>query len=95
MGAKQAKDQDDNSDDDYENDLDREEIDYLLKNTHFNEEEIKQWYSGFMSDYPRGSLDKKEFIDIYKEFYTNGRGDKFCKYVKLLYGRWCKTSLIS
>ena len=28
--------------------LDREEIEYLLANTHFNEEEIKQWFTGFM-----------------------------------------------
>jgi hypothetical protein len=45
MGAKQVKD---NTVERIEDELDIEEIEFLMQNTHFNEEEIKQWFSGFM-----------------------------------------------
>jgi hypothetical protein len=26
----------------------------------------------------KGKLDKKKFIDVYKQFYPHGKADKFC-----------------
>jgi hypothetical protein len=28
----------------------------------------------------KGKLDKKKFIDVYKQFYPHGKADKFCGY---------------
>jgi hypothetical protein len=34
---------------------------------------------GFLRDCPNGKLDKKKFIDVYKQFYPQGKADSFCK----------------
>jgi hypothetical protein len=54
MGAKQGKGDKSDKPEECDEEMDREEITYLLENTHFTEEEIKQWFNGFMTDYPRG-----------------------------------------
>ena len=48
MGAKQGKREYSEKPEDSDEEIDREEIQYLLDNTHFSEDEIKQWYNGFM-----------------------------------------------
>ncbi len=35
----------------------------------------------FQKDCPTGKLNKKKFIDVYKQFYPSGKADKFCEYV--------------
>ncbi|CAF2623028.1 unnamed protein product [Rotaria sp. Silwood2] len=53
----------------------------LLKaNTRYTEQEIQQWHAGFLRDCPNGKLDKKKFIEVYKQFYPQGKADNFCKY---------------
>ncbi|CAF1153606.1 unnamed protein product [Rotaria sp. Silwood1] len=53
----------------------------LLKaNTKFSEQEIRQWHTGFLRDCPTGKLDKKKFMEVYKQFYPSGKADNFCKY---------------
>ena len=42
------------------------QIAFLLKNTTFNREQIKKWHRGFLVDCPKGQLDKKQFITVYK-----------------------------
>lgn len=37
---------------------------------------------GFLRDCPSGKLDKKKFIDVYKQFYPQGKADSFCKSVE-------------
>ena len=32
-------------------------------------------------DCPKGELDKKKFTEVYKEFYPQGKADKFCAQV--------------
>ncbi len=32
-------------------------------------------------DCPNGKLNKKKFIDVYKQFYPSGKAEKFCEYV--------------
>lgn len=63
------------------NELTEEEIDLLLNNTHFNRKQIEEWHTGFIKDCPKGKLDKKKFVEIYKQFYPNGKADKFCGHV--------------
>ncbi|CAF2623017.1 unnamed protein product [Rotaria sp. Silwood2] len=53
----------------------------LLKaNTKYSEAEIRQWHAGFIHDCPTGKLDKKKFVEVYKQFYPQGKADSFCKY---------------
>jgi Ca2+-binding EF-hand superfamily protein len=49
------------------------EIVSLVANTSFTREEIVKWHEGFIKDCPKGSLDKKKFIDVYKVFYPQGK----------------------
>jgi len=58
-----------------------EEFQILLACTSFSREEINQWHSGFIKDCPKGKLDKKRFIEVYKVFYPQGKADKFCSHV--------------
>lgn len=58
--------------------LTEEEIKFLQNNTHFNREQILEWHSGFIKDCPKGKLDKKKFVDVYKQFYPHGKAEKFC-----------------
>lgn len=37
----------------------------LVKNTEFNEHELKQWYKGFLKDCPTGRLNLEEFQQLY------------------------------
>lgn len=37
----------------------------LVKNTEFNEHELKQWYKGFLKDCPSGRLNLEEFQQLY------------------------------
>eukprot|EP00064_Thunnus_orientalis_P020196 superscaffoldBa00005428_g20328 len=46
----------------------------LVKNTEFNEHELKQWYKGFLKDCPTGRLNLEEFQQLYvKEMPHNQR----------------------
>ncbi|CAF4072728.1 unnamed protein product, partial [Rotaria magnacalcarata] len=41
--------------------------------------EIREWHAGFLRDCPNGRLDKKKFVEVYKQFYPHGKADNFCK----------------
>lgn len=74
MGSKKSKPDKKST----KNELTDEEILLLLKNTHFNREQILEWHVGFIKDCPKGKLDKKKFVDVYKQFYPHGKAEKFC-----------------
>uniref|UniRef100_A0A4W6EXM7 Visinin-like protein 1 n=1 Tax=Lates calcarifer TaxID=8187 RepID=A0A4W6EXM7_LATCA len=46
----------------------------LVKNTEFNEHELKQWYKGFLKDCPSGRLNLEEFPAAFITFDKNGDG---------------------
>lgn len=53
----------------------------LLDQTKFTEQELRQWYKGFMKDCPSGKLSKEEFSSIYEKFFPQGNPTAFAKYV--------------
>ncbi|RNA44289.1 neuronal calcium sensor 2-like [Brachionus plicatilis] len=81
MGAKKSKETSSHPKKSDPAELTQEEIQLLLQNTHFNQKQIEEWHSGFIKDCPKGKLDKKKFIDVYKQFYPHGKADKFCGHV--------------
>ncbi|CAF5201357.1 unnamed protein product, partial [Rotaria magnacalcarata] len=32
-------------------------------------------------DCPSGKLNKKKFVEVYKQFYPTGKAEKFCEYI--------------
>lgn len=61
--------------------LSKEDLDFLKKNTNFTEEQIKEWYKGFVQDCPKGHLTKEQFIKVYKDFFPTGSAEGFCEHV--------------
>jgi len=59
----------------------KDDIETLVANTHFSPDQIRAWHVGFIKDCPKGELDKRKFTDVYKEFYPQGKADKFCAQV--------------
>lgn len=60
-----------------------EAMDDLVKNTEFNEHELKQWYKGFLKDCPSGRLNLEEFQQLYVKV-GNCYSLSFCSNVDLL-----------
>ena len=56
-----------------------QDISDLNHQTHFSEEEIKDWYKGFKKDYPHGYLTIDEFKQIYGNFYPGGNASRFAE----------------
>lgn len=42
-----------------------EMLDDLVRSTEFSEQELKQWYKGFLKDCPTGILNLEEFQQLY------------------------------
>lgn len=58
-----------------------DEIEELRTKTYFSEEEIQQWYKGFMKDCPDGKLTLEGFAKIYRQFFPFGDPSKFAAFV--------------
>ncbi|KAI6202872.1 Neuronal calcium sensor 2 [Aphelenchoides besseyi] len=51
--------------------LSKEDLEFLKKNTNFTEEQIKEWYKGFVQDCPKGHLTKEQlFVSMCFEHST-------------------------
>ncbi|CAF5218395.1 unnamed protein product, partial [Rotaria magnacalcarata] len=58
--------------------LTSKQVAMLKANTNYSEREIREWHAGFLRDCPNGRLDKKKFVEVYKQFYPHGKADNFC-----------------
>lgn len=56
-------------------------LDTLLNKTKFTQQDILDWWHGFLSDCPSGSLDKRKFVEVYQYKYPNGKAKRFCDHV--------------
>ncbi|CAF0921322.1 unnamed protein product [Rotaria sp. Silwood1] len=54
------------------------QIDMLVASTNFSAEQIREWHESFIRDYPSGKLDQKQFIEVYRKFYPQGKASNFC-----------------
>lgn len=61
--------------------LSKEDLAFLIENTTFNKQQIKQWYKGFMRDCPKGQLTREKFLEVYASFFPEGNAEKFCEHV--------------
>ena len=61
-------------------DLSAKEIDVLQRNTGLSRTQILDWHRQFLSEFPDGYMDKKEFINIYTKTYSSGNAAKFAQF---------------
>lgn len=61
--------------------ISKDDLEFLLKNTHYNEKDILELYKGFMQDCPDGRLTPTKFLQMYQLFFPQGNADQFCDYV--------------
>ena len=61
--------------------LSKEDLEFLARNTHYEEDTISEWYRGFTKDCPDGKLTPSDFIKIYTQWFPMGRTSRFCDHV--------------
>merc|ERR1711981_418323 len=70
MGAKASRDK-----------ISKEDLRFLVMNTHYTEDTITEWYKGFKQDCPNGMLNPEAFIKIYSKCFPLGNAKSFCDHV--------------
>lgn len=61
--------------------LTNEDLEFLKRNTDYDDATIRDWYAGFKQDCPSGRLSRSKFLEIYSMFFTTGNPEKFCDHV--------------
>jgi len=61
--------------------LTKEDLEFLSRNTHYQEDTISEWYRGFTRDCPDGRLRPADFMKIYTQWFPKGRTSHFCDHV--------------
>ena len=57
-------------------------VDELMRTTTFDsEDDVQQWFKGFIKDCPNGCLTADDFKRIYSSFFPNGDSAMFSEYV--------------
>lgn len=59
-----------------------DDLDYV---THFDRDEIKEWYQKFYQDCPNGQMNKEEFTTMYKQLFPSGNSQEFAEHVFRVY----------
>lgn len=58
-----------------------EMLEELVEVTDFSEEEISEWYRGFVKECPHNYFTMKEFKNIYVNFFPEGDASVFSEHV--------------
>ncbi|CAF1073738.1 unnamed protein product [Rotaria sordida] len=56
-------------------DLTPKECNILAANGKLTEQEIREWHTDFLRQYPSGTLDQKTFIDYYQKLHPDDKAD--------------------
>jgi neurocalcin delta len=80
--------------DEIQPELSEQIISDLLNKTKFTQQDIIDWWFGFLADCPSGVLDKKKFVEVYQYRYPNGKAKKFCDHVFRTFNPDKKTQVI-
>ncbi|UJR38061.1 hypothetical protein I4U23_030742 [Adineta vaga] len=59
--------------------LSDQQIELLVSTTKFSAQQIREWHQSFIRDHPSGKLDRKQFIEVYQQFYPQGKANAFCE----------------
>ncbi|CAF1288864.1 unnamed protein product [Rotaria sordida] len=55
------------------------QIAMLKATTPFSEKDIQEWHATFLRQSPTGKLNKKQFVEVYKKFYSGSKADMYCQ----------------
>ena len=70
MGAKASRDR-----------ISKDDLDFLVLNTHYTADTITEWYKGFKQDCPDGRLNPEAFMKIYSKCFPMGNATELCDHV--------------
>ena len=52
-------------------------LEYSRPHSHYNNNNIQEWYTGFIKDSPSGQLTSEMFIQMYTEVFPSGTAELF------------------
>ena len=59
----------------------KEDMEFLQRNTNYDEKTIIDFYAGFLADCPGGKLSPDTFCQIYSKCFPTGNATEFCDHV--------------
>ncbi|VDO04665.1 unnamed protein product [Rodentolepis nana] len=61
--------------------LDNATLEMLEKKTKMSQKEIKEWHKRFSKQFPDGRMNRRQFANVYAEFFPTGNSDAFADIV--------------